>query len=394
MRVAGLVRYMRQFDNWTLVLPPWGRIGYHWRERNLEQSKIPWSKFFDTEQLSRYVPTLELTDYFEEIGEEKVEEIWYLQNYKEGWGGKWEEKMHERDCIESPAYQTDKNKKYRGWFYGYNSMHAEKFKCVSVQGMAPVAAGPLNGGNTTATSVMLDRAENLLHKNFGQYQFWSARRSMRFSPELRKFANEYREKHFNSDDKSDKTDIWGQNWDEVKTELGDAIGGNYLGVHLRRKDFLYARKEEVPSLSDAISQIKNYMKEAGVEKVFIATDGVDGEREELKEEFGDSVYFYNPTPEEEKKFKKGGVAIIDQIICSHAKMFVGSKESTFTFRIQEEREIMGFSEDKTYRRLCPDDRHRECTKQESEDPKKYKCCHHHTHWKIAYEPSKWSKEDY
>ena len=54
------------------------------------------------------------------------------------------------------------------------------------------------------------------------------------------------------------------------------------------------------------------MKEAGVEKVFIATDGVDGERDELKEEFGDSVYFYNPTPEEEKKFKKGGVAIIDQ----------------------------------------------------------------------------------
>ena len=42
--------------------------------------------------------------------------------------------MHERDCIEAPAYQTDKNKKYRGWFYGYSSMHAEKFKCVSVQG--------------------------------------------------------------------------------------------------------------------------------------------------------------------------------------------------------------------------------------------------------------------
>ena len=46
--------------------------------------------------------------------------------------------MHERDCIESPAYQTDKNKKYRGWFYGYNSMHAEKFKCVSVQGTSHI----------------------------------------------------------------------------------------------------------------------------------------------------------------------------------------------------------------------------------------------------------------
>ena len=64
--------------------------------------------------------------------------------------------------------------------------------------MAPVAAVPLNGGNTTATSVMLDRAENLLHKNFGQYQFWSARRSMRFAPELRQFANEYRAKYFQS----------------------------------------------------------------------------------------------------------------------------------------------------------------------------------------------------
>ena len=122
--------------------------------------------------------------------------------------------------------------------------------------MAPVAAWPLNGGNTTAQSVMLDRAENLLHKNFGQYQIWSARRSMRFSPELRAFANNYRMTNFKSDDSSDKTDIWGANWDEVKTNLGDAIGGEYLGVHLRRKDFLYARKEEVPSLSDAISQMK------------------------------------------------------------------------------------------------------------------------------------------
>ena len=64
------------------------------------------------------------------------------------------------------------------------------------------------------------------------------------------------------------------------------------------------------------------MKDAGVEKVFIATDGVDGEREELKEEFGDSVFFYNPTQEEEKKFKKGGVAIIDQDCISFQSIVV------------------------------------------------------------------------
>ena len=109
-RIAVLVRYMRQYDNWVLVLPPWGRIGYHWRERGLEQSKIAWAKFFDLEQLNRYIPVLELTDYFEEIGEEKVDEIWYLQNYEEGWGSGWQERIHERDCINQPAYQTDREK--------------------------------------------------------------------------------------------------------------------------------------------------------------------------------------------------------------------------------------------------------------------------------------------
>ena len=37
----------------------------------MEQSRIPWGKFFDVAQLNRYVPVLELTEYFERIGEEK-----------------------------------------------------------------------------------------------------------------------------------------------------------------------------------------------------------------------------------------------------------------------------------------------------------------------------------
>ena len=34
------------------------------------------------------------------------------------------------------------------------------------------------------------------------------------------------------------------------------------------------------------------------------------------------------------EFKDGGVAIIDQIVCAHAGYFIGSFESTFSFRIQ------------------------------------------------------------
>ena len=61
---------------------------------------------------------------------------------------------------------------------------------------------------------------------------------------------------------------------------------------------------------------------------------------------------YEPPKKILETYQDGGVAILDQIICSHAKHFLGSVESTFTFRIQEEREIMGFSVDSTFGMLC------------------------------------------
>merc|ERR1711970_245091 len=104
-------------------------------------------------------------------------------------------------------------------------MYANAFKCVSVQGFSTIVTGPLNGGNTTAQSIMLDRGENLLHRYYGQYHFWSARRAMRFSDELRSFAAVYRLTHFDSNDQNDKTAIWSDNWDEVERQAGSAKGG-------------------------------------------------------------------------------------------------------------------------------------------------------------------------
>ena len=40
------------------------------------------------------------------IGKPEIEEVYYLQRYKEGWkDGKWEEKMDERDCIENTGFE-------------------------------------------------------------------------------------------------------------------------------------------------------------------------------------------------------------------------------------------------------------------------------------------------
>ena len=39
-------------------------------------------------------------------GDRVIEEIYYLQRYAEGWdGGKWEDKMDIRDCIEPTGFK-------------------------------------------------------------------------------------------------------------------------------------------------------------------------------------------------------------------------------------------------------------------------------------------------
>ena len=67
-----------------------------------------------------------------------------------------------------------------------------------------------------------------------------------------------------------------------------------------------------------------------------------------------SVTRFKPTERQLKWYKDGGVAIIDQVICSYAQYFVGTRESTFTFRIQEEREMLGFTLEDTFAMLCKD----------------------------------------
>lgn len=52
-----------------------------------------------------------------------------------------------------------------------------------------------------------------------------------------------------------------------------------------------------------------------------------------------------------------------------SRFFIGTSVSTFSFRIHEEREILGFDPKTTYNRFCGD------TEKECEQP---------THWKIVY----------
>nr|XP_054750001.1 LOW QUALITY PROTEIN: GDP-fucose protein O-fucosyltransferase 2-like [Lytechinus pictus] len=172
MRIANLVKRLQEKDNWVLVLPPWGRL-YHWKSRNMQQIRIPWSTFFDVESLNHHVPVIEFEDYIKINGGAAIDEHVYLQSYKEGWtmvNGK--RCMHERECNDQPTLKKNGEGKYRGWYWGYSEAYARNFRCLSIQGVAGTLV-PYLTKNITARSVVLSRCEEVLHDYYGQTQYWN-----------------------------------------------------------------------------------------------------------------------------------------------------------------------------------------------------------------------------
>ena len=68
MRVVTLVLILRRETdlNWILVLPPWPHL-YHWRSPH-NQNWLPWSKFFDLNELNKVVPCIEFSAYLDTVG--------------------------------------------------------------------------------------------------------------------------------------------------------------------------------------------------------------------------------------------------------------------------------------------------------------------------------------
>ncbi|XP_076458289.1 GDP-fucose protein O-fucosyltransferase 2-like isoform X2 [Babylonia areolata] len=357
MRVANLVRNLNKEAPWILVLPPWGRL-YHWKSRHLHQIGIPWSLFFDLPSLRRFVPVIEFEEFLKLLPEPVIDELYYLQNYAEGWTD-FEDKMDVRDCIENPYRRGDESGLWEGWFFGYGDhVAARKVTCISLLGHSALLQ-PFLLHNTTARTVMVDRAETVLHDRFGDKWYWECRRSMRFSRALRDLGDEFRREFLDSTDEKDNT-VLEDDWRKMERKHGEAKGGPYVAAHLRRADFLYARPEDVPSIENTAKQLKEVMDKQKVDTVFIASDAPKEEIDKLKELLKDyKVFRYEPSKDVMQTYKDGGVAIIDQWICAHAKYFIGTRESTFSFRIQDEREILGFDPDTTYNRICGD-KDKEC----------------------------------
>ena len=282
--------------------------------------------------------------------------VYYLQNYAEGWtNGEFIEKMDVQDCLESPPYHKNDENMYNGHFFHFHKdIQAKNMQCLSVQGTTKIMKDFIENVADKYETIMLDRAENLLHDYFGDAQYWSMRRSMRFATKLNEIANDFRLKHFNSEDIKDGTELPAK-WESHQPKRGTPKGGPYMCAHVRRKDYVYSRRDQIPNLKSAAEQLLKKCQMHQISRVFLATDAPKDEIEKLNSFMPKEIKIVNYVPDKEtfKNIKDGGAAIVDQIICSKAKYFVGSPESTFTFRIQEEREIMGFDVDMTFDMLCP-----------------------------------------
>lgn len=199
VRMANLIYKLREHtsseSNWILVLPPWGPL-YHWFSYNLPRSQLSWSNFFDVTSLSRFIPVIEFENFME-LSSSSIVDISYvftLQHFSEGWGEHFEEKLEIRKCNEEPMYEKQKDNYYQGWFFGYQDrVRAKQFQCLSAQGFVTVLIDFINKNITwpqntneqqQIKSVMFDRAETLLHVDYGGYNYWRARRSMRYAKPL------------------------------------------------------------------------------------------------------------------------------------------------------------------------------------------------------------------
>lgn len=317
-----------KLKDWALVLPPWYSL-YHWKVTHLKSKPISWGHFFDISSLKSYAPVVEMYELFQNMTTKtlEIDTVYVLKNFDDAFEigdfrDKWE--------VDGPCL-------YNGNYWGYKNITAKEVICVNFQGRISMLQ-KLMLLHRTDTKVMFSHGEIPLHDSYGTKTYWDCRKSMKFNPELTAIALKYISNHFDCN--------------------GTSHCPTYISVHWRRQDFARYRRKEVPTIESTAEQINKAILNnvPNVNMVFVATDAAQLEISKLETELkklGYKAKFYIPTTEVLDKYKDGGIAIIEQIICSHAAYFIGTHESTFSFRIQEEREIMGFNSDTTFNRLCP-----------------------------------------
>ena len=133
--------------------------------------------------------------------------------------------------------------------------------------------------------------------------------------------------------------------DEAERFVALILRRPYLAVHLRRTDFLQNQHTHgrVHPIDVVVAQARDLMSAHGAEIVFIATDAdqTDQEYPELGQS-GLELYRYPNgkglyAVQHASLFGDGQVAVIEQIICARAAVFLGTTRSAYSARIVRDR---------------------------------------------------------
>uniref|UniRef100_A0A915D7K3 GDP-fucose protein O-fucosyltransferase 2 n=1 Tax=Ditylenchus dipsaci TaxID=166011 RepID=A0A915D7K3_9BILA len=240
---------------------------------------------------------------FLQVNGDKIDLVLYLQAYPEGWSEDegYTLKYDKKPCIDAYHYYAMvEDAVWKGFFFTYEKVYASELECLSIQGQSSTLADAIIKDFPKPMSLFVDRAETILHDRFGDVFYWKARRSMRYAKKLVEIGNRFRLEHFNSTDQTDRTPL-ADDWEMDKLNHNQATGGNYIQI----VEQMNIKEVEV------LEQQLDHLQPTHVHRF-------------LAEEMSDAA-----------------VSIVDQWVCAHARHFVGTHLSTFSFRIHEDREILG-----------------------------------------------------
>ncbi|XP_053678480.1 GDP-fucose protein O-fucosyltransferase 2 [Anopheles nili] len=368
IRMAVFLQFLRTqpgYHRSKLVLPPWSNL-VHWRSQNIDQTQLFWNHFFDMRSMKSYTDVMDMHEFFDAYerlhgkgADVLIDEVYKLKHFDNMFeNGVFVDKFEEHVCPRSDSSMLP--------YFGYGNFTANEFTCIYFQGSAMLLHRLLETFKSKQQKyvryVLVQNAEIVLHDMWGNVDYWEARRSMRFAHDLVDVASRFRLEFLNSSDKQDRT-VRPPSWMDERKQR-EARGGDYLCAHIRRADFLYGRDKTTPTIQSAALQIRSKLLELGMKTVFVTSDCSRMEFYNLKNYLKRFrvVRFAPESYEQRLALKDGGIAIVDQIICSHARYFIGTYESTFTYRIYEEREILGFLKDHTFNTFCKSEKDMNCEK--------------------------------
>eukprot|EP00931_Biecheleriopsis_adriatica_P088968 TRINITY_DN63180_c0_g1_i1.p1 TRINITY_DN63180_c0_g1~~TRINITY_DN63180_c0_g1_i1.p1 ORF type:complete len:611 (-),score=115.86 TRINITY_DN63180_c0_g1_i1:61-1854(-) len=331
-----------QCVQWTLVLPPWCSVT-RWYSENAGKG-TQWGELFDLSKLSGSgVAVLDFADYMrlETSGKASVElSVLPAQAGHKGHGnlkdghGDFLGYAKDIQACESNGQQVPQSGFTRGSlvYSGYcdSDISVSNFRCAMLRGSSVKALADLAGANSNkrTRSLLLKHLDGIrLHSPDGVL-------SQKFQPALRPAAALR---------------------DAAKIFTEDALGSMaYLGVHLRRNDFLKTHAATTPDAKAAAMRINRILQKKDLEQVFVATDAESGFRQKLRAHVKAALYFFAPDDGAIMPQLKGQEELIVLQIVAKAQHFIGSAGSAFSAAVRRERQVQGFSKKSSEEVFCDD----------------------------------------